>query len=346
MRWRSAAVLAAVVVLAGCGSHEHANPSSAPVQTAHPATSGHVVGDPPRIPWWSRGLLHVDGRTIRTPLSRVVAAGPTTLVGDDSDHGSTWSRVVGRRLVLLFATTSQAVVPSVSADGDHVAWVSSHELERYDENTTRTAFTVVEYDVRRAHRIGSTTMTTRVTCCDADGVVRAIGVDTDGAVVLDVVGGSSWLWRPGRPPVHVPLPHDQWLDGSDQWPHGIMFTLRSDGAGPAAFARVDWRGHLRRVGRVPVASLGIWSPDGTTYAYLPKAPGARARVWTASGARPLAAPRNAQVLAWESPTSVLLFSGDLDIAPVQVVRCDTSTGTCERAGVPLRHAHLPESLLH
>jgi hypothetical protein len=347
MRMATAASVVLLLALTGCGSGDRAGPAALPrTPSVATTTAADPIGPPPEIPWWRRGVLHVEGRTIRTPLSRIVTGGGTTLVGATGDRGSTWRRVVGGRL-LPFLSTPHATEPRVSANGAHIAWVTTRVLHRFNRYTTRTAFTVTAYDVQRGRQVGSATLTSRATCCDAGGVVDVLGVNDDGAVVIYRMGGPSWMWWPGRAPVQIRLPLDRWLDASDQWPHGITYAIHQDGWLPAAYARVDHRGRVHRLGTVPVASTGKWSPDGTAYAFSPasKTRDYRARVWAAGSVTRFDAPRAAQVFLWESAQTVLLEGvGDADVDPIRLFRCDTSSGACERAGRPLRHVQLPDTL--
>jgi hypothetical protein len=190
--WKSVATSAVLLlVVSGCGSDDRSDPPSAlPPGTSATTTAARLVGPPPTIPWWRHAVLPVNGRPLRPPLSRIAFGGGTTLVGKVSDQGSTWRRVVGDRLV-RFLSLRQATMPRVSANGAHVAWVTSHDVHRYNRFTTRTAFTVTSYDVRHGRRAGSTTLVSRATCCDAGGVVGVLGVNNDGAVVVYRMGGPS-----------------------------------------------------------------------------------------------------------------------------------------------------------
>lgn len=337
------ALLLAVEVLASCGSH-HRYPSPALGASTTPArTTANAVGPPPDMPWWSRGVLHVEGRTIRTSLSRIVARGGTTLVGTRVGDGATWRRVVGARLVPLVSSHHMAS-PSISSNGAHIAWVTSHDLHRYNPFTTRTAFTVTSYDVRGGRRVASTTLVSRATCCDGGGAIDIAGVDDDGAVVLVRYADRAWAWRPGGGRVDITRSvRPDRMPGNDQWPGGISWTVSEDSSAPSTFGRVSASGSVTRVGRVPVSQGGLWSPDGTAYAYAPFRTSGDVRpvVWRDGRRQVLHAPRGSWPLAWETGRRVLLVNGDLDVS-IDVVRCWTDDGRCERAGPPLRHARVPD----
>lgn len=344
MSRRTATVLLVALALTGCGSHNSSSHRSAPLPTSTGATSsGPVVGPPPEIPWWSRGVLHVSEGTIRTSNSHVIARGGTTIVGPYHGNG-TWLIQRGDQLVPLVAKRDTVSPPVLSANGRFAAWTTSKVIHRYTRFVTESSFAATAYDVGRGRVTGTTTIESRVSCCDAGGVLQTLGVDDDGAVVLHVLGRQSFFWHPGRAPVQIRLPLDQWLDAGDQWPHGIAYATHQDGALPAAFARVDHDGHVHRIGAVPVASTGVWSADGSAYAYTPlsKSKDFRARVWRDGEVTVLEAPRRARVIMWESPTKVLLERvGDVDVDPVYLYRCDVDSRICESAGKPLRHVHLP-----
>jgi len=344
--------VALAVVLSGCGSDDRSEPSLAPLHGTATPPAQELVGRPLAIPWWSDGVLHVDGRTLHTDRPRIVAAGGTTLVGRVSEAHSHWSLVTGTRLrpVLrsVLDSDSSYVVPAISANGRHVAWVESRSLRRIDRYRTRAAFTVTAYDVTRHRRVGSSSLVATVECCDAGGTINIIGVDRTGSVVLNQLGGPSWVWRAGHAAVRVKLPRDKPLEGSDQWPGGITFATSEDGTDPGVFATVDRGGVVHPVGRVPQTAGGVWSPTGKAYAYLPDAKygDRRARVWTPDGSRRLDAPRGAPVLLWESADDVLLVASG---SPVQgrfrLARCDATTGSCEPAGRPLHHVNVSETQL-
>jgi hypothetical protein len=349
MRAGVASVTVLMVLLAGCGSDDRANrPSTRAPSPAPTTTSTQGVGPPIAVPWWSDGVLHVDALSLRTGESRIVAAGGTTLAGRISDSHSHWSLVAHGRLRSLLDSDSPYVVPAVSADGRHVAWVESQRLRRIDRYRSRAAFTVTEYDVARHRRVGSSTLDATVECCDAGGTINILGVDRDGAVVLGQLGGPSWVWRLGRVPVRVRLPEDKPLEGSDQWPGGITFATSEDGSDPGVFATVDAGGGVHPTGRVPQTAGGVWSPTGAAYAFLPdgQTRDRRARVWTPQGTRTLDAPRGAPVLLWESADAVLLVAGGSPAGGrLRLVRCSMRSGACAQAGPPLRHVHLPATRL-
>jgi hypothetical protein len=278
---------------------------------------------------------------IRTPLRQLFARGGTTIIGRSTQHGSHWMILRKRRLVDLFSTTSPGSRPVLSADGRFVAWTTDRVTHRYDEYRTDTAYTLTAYDVGRGRVTGSTVIDSRTTCCDGDGGIHIAGIDDDGTVIIARYADRAWAWRPGHPPVEVTgsVP-TQRMPGDDQWPGGLSWSTPGDRA--AIFARVSATGAVTPRGRVP-ASQGLWSADGTAFAYLPfsKTRNPRPVVWHHGHRQTLRAPRGSWPVAWESAGRVLVLDGNLDDPYLRVLRCRTD-GTCEQAGPLLHHAHLPD----
>jgi hypothetical protein len=335
----------AILSASGCGAGDSRPSSGPPLTPPTTATSPqtHRVGAPTTLPWWSAGRLRLGGRTIPTPLHEIVSRGGTTLVGRTTQHRSTWRLVRGTRLVTLISTREPYVEPVVSANGRHLAWVRSHAIRPFDRYTTEVVFTVHAYDVARGRQVGTTSVESRVRCCDAGGVYEVAGVDNDGTVLLDRLYTSLLVWRPGQVSVRATgALHPRAVTGNDQWPGGVSWLATEDGAGPAAFGATDAAGVTVRVGRVPQGPGGLWGPDGTAYVYQPytKAPDGPppAVVWRDGRRVRLHAPSRASVLGWESARSVILSAGRRSTV---LIRCEASTGRCEQAGAPLRHPVLP-----
>jgi hypothetical protein len=322
-----------------CGSG--GSPTTSGTTTAGPPSRAQPMGAPTTLAWWSAGRLHVDGHTVRTPLHRIVARGGTTLVGGTSTHGSTWRLVRGTRLVTLIRTLEPSH-PVVSANGRHLAWVESRTIRRFNRYTTEMKFTVHAYDVTRGREVGTSSVESRVTCCDAGGVYEVAGVDDDGTILLDRLYDSLLIWRPGRPAVRATgALHPRAVTGNDQWPGGVSWLATDDGAGPAVFGTTEATGVTTRIGHVPQGPGGIWGPRGTAYVHRPYAQegvGPSAVVWSGGHRVRLRAPGRASIVGWESAGSVILRAGR---RPTVLIRCDASTGSCEQAGAPLAHAVLP-----
>jgi hypothetical protein len=128
----------------------------------------------------------------------------------------------------------------------------------------------------------------------------------------------------------------------DPWPEGLTWGTTDDEYGRAAYGTVTAAGSLHRVGRLPQLGGGLWSPDGSAYAFsgFDKSGIQPVRVWREGRTRRLRAPEGVQLVGWESPTSVMVVlggQGDDDLYPsAQPVRCNVVTGVCVKAGPVLR----------
>ena len=337
------AVLAGTAMLwaGACGSGDRSS-ATRPPATSRPGSQPRAVGSPTTLPWWSHGRLHVDEGVIRTPLHEIVARGGTVVVGRTDTRGSTWRILRGDALTPLVTTAEQGVEPVVSANGLHVAWVTSRTLRRFDLYTTEGLFTVHAYDVARGREVGTTTRESRATCCDQSGVIHVGGVDNDGTVLVVRDYERVWAWRPGREPVAATgAVRPRAVTGNDQWPGGLSWSSTGDSSGPAAFGAIGGSGLTTRVGRVPQGQGGLWSPDGSAYVYLPftKGPGNPPPVvWSSAGRVRLDLRRAGALVGWESPREVVVRTGR---RPTVLVRCDARTGRCEHAGPPRRDVVLP-----
>lgn len=322
-------------------------PSTPTTSTAAPTTApdaAPMIGPPTTLPWWSAGRLHVDGGVIRTTMRDIVTRGGTTIVGDTTPQRSSWQILQGDQLVPL-ASRHAATRPVISANGLHVAWVTSTLLQRFDRYQTEGAFTVTAYDVQRGAVTGTTVIRSRVSCCDAGGAIDVEGVDNDGTIVILRNADRAWAWRPDRALVRLGAGVlARGLPGTDQWPGGVSWTVGSSSSGPAAFARVSSVGLATRVGRVPVSQGGLWSPDGRSYAYQPFSKERRELpvVWSDGTRVRLHVPDVGRVVGWESARQVvlLMLGPHGHVRPVHLVRCNVTTGACERAGPPIPGAVL------
>ena len=276
-------------------------------------------------------------------MRRIVARGGTTIVGRATQHGSTWLILRGDRLVPLLSTHELGVEPVLSANGLHVAWTTSRTLHRYDRYTSDRAFTVTAYDVQPGRRVGTTVVESRVTCCDAGGVIEVAGVDNDGTVLLDRLYDRLLAWRPGHEAVLATgALHPHAVTGNDPWPGGVSWSTTGDSGGPAAFGPVDASGSTTRVGRVPQGQGGIWGPHGAAYVYQPitKIGDPLPVVWWADRRVRLRVHHVETLVGWESARSVVVRTGH---RPTVLFRCDARTGRCEQAGPARPRVVLPRT---
>jgi hypothetical protein len=319
-------------------------PAPSPRSTAPAA----AIGRPTTLPWWSAGRLHVGSVTIRTTMRSIVTRGGTTLVGRQTQHGSTWLVLRGRRLLPLVSTHLPGLRPTLSADGQQAAWTTSRAIGHADPYNADRAFTVTAYDVRRHHVTGTTVIRSGTICCDGDGEIDVAGVDNDGTVVIERYTDRGWTWRPGGWPVQLAATVAHRLDSTDQWPLGVSWTTGVSSLDPVAFGLVSTAGASTPIGRAPQSHAGLWSPDGTSFAYQPfsKLVGYPPVVWTQRGRVRLRVHHAVGVLGWESPHAVILLAtstGDgLARRTATLVRCDARSGSCEQAGPVLHHVVLPD----
>ena len=74
----------AIMSVTACGSGDSdptATPALSSRTTTPPASRATRTGSPTTLPWWSKGLLHVEGGIIPTRMRRIASRGGTTIVG-------------------------------------------------------------------------------------------------------------------------------------------------------------------------------------------------------------------------------------------------------------------------
>ncbi|MCW2764124.1 MAG: hypothetical protein JWO11_83 [Nocardioides sp.] len=369
----SVAAAAAVVVavtgasVLGRGSGpDPAPPGPAPSGPQHgePATLEDLpVGPSTGVPWRQGGVWHVDGTEIATPLKTVVFRGGTTLVGRSAADGASWSLVRDGQLVPL-VESPWPLVPKVSPDGSRIAWVQeegSHQLGTY---RSRVHYRVVAFDVAGQREVGALDRTQLVECCDAGGSLTLLGLNANGRVLFGSMGGDPVLWEPGDGETVLRGREADLLVG-DMWPGGITWQ-EEGGAGimdvVGAYGTVGTDGTVHRVGTMPDDQLGRWSGDGSAYVYPGTSEGdspSKVRLdhlWVKriDAQEPvelrLPSAPSFQVVAWESADVVLIEArqpygepGDYEPGLVGLVRCDASSGDCERvADGPTGGATVPD----
>jgi hypothetical protein len=364
----AAASLLLVVAVAAVPRMQQDSDPAPPVAThTHPTKAERLTlpglpeGPATDVPWWQDGVLHVGGTTIPTSFRSIVYRGGTTVVGRSSTAGAEWYLIVGDTLEPLISSAYPSV-PVVSADGARIAWVEETGRRQLDRTNTDVDYRVVAYDAATRQAVGSLERTERVQCCDAGGVLTVAGIDLDGRVVL--IGGESLAWTPGHDPVRLRGPGADGILG-DIWPGGVMWQGQGEGFFDLVgeYGTVGADGVIHRVGAVPNDQFGIWSPDGTAYVYPGDAGGGSPakvtldHLWISS-------PENGQpvelrlpptptyeILTWESANAVIIQArqpygepGDFPAGLVQLVRCSSRSGVCERVSDgPTRRAVFPDA---
>lgn len=338
------AAVALVILAAGLGpkmvsSEEPVQPRPSPALPS-PTTTPSIRnidelpdGALPSIPYWHRGVLHVGGTAITTPLRLVVTGGDTVLVGASHvNKGAQWWLVDGDRLVLVMKSLHPTGA-LVSTDGRLVLWQSNPR----PDITRVTAWDVATKRVL-AHRDLNVPV---VTCCGGGPLLALYGADSQGRVYWSD-GNDVTVWHPYAGTVSRisglgALPHQL----SAVAPFGPMFQGgHSFFELPGVYGRLDAAAVFHRSGTVPV-DYGVWSPDGTFYAYVAKTAGpvdvkAPApyvfveNVHTHDQLSMNLPPGAVDPFMWES-ADTLLVQASTDFKHHYLIRCGAGTGNCEMA---------------
>ena len=307
---------------------------------------GLPVGAPTTLPWWQRGRLHLGETVIPTRLSDVASRNGTTVVGAGEDQRlggpTTWFLVDGERLARL-PTETPADQPLISADGRWLAWqeVRARRTEGY-RRVER--FRVVVYDVERQAIANSFRDRRRVAWEDGINAIWLRTLSNEGRLVLSRGSDGVQVLSPRGRPVGFGGPqvdHDR-IDG---WPGGT--TVLRPRSGASVYGQVGEDGSFEPTGRFTVSSSGLWAADGGGYAYTdddaePLTHWARSLV---GGTVRLGVPVDVpelRIVGWESADTVVLWQfDDYSREPAsRLVRCSTTTGSCERVpGGPRPGAH-------
>lgn len=321
-----AALAAAVLVVVGIVASVQLLGRDGEERGPRPAPASHAAASL-GVPYWSAGALHVGDRRIETQHRDLRYAGGTTLVGTSGAVGrSQWFLVTGSALVPV-TDTPYPTTATVSPDGAVVVLV-----EHVAEDLRR----LVLWDVSQHRSLATTDVAVRVRCCDQSGELTVLGIDLDHRVLY--VDRRAMLWTPGRAPVEV-TGAGSFVAGSQQWPRGA--THQQSGVPSGVFGTIDADGAFEPQGTVASDQLGLWSADGTAYV---SADGHRMQVEGVDGASPAQLPVPAgerwTLVAWESPTTVLLDvrapqadeSGLVRVTAL--ARCDVPARRCTEVEPP------------
>jgi hypothetical protein len=283
------------------------------------------VGAPTDVPYWSEGVLHVDGRAYRTVVPRSLQwAGDAVLVaGAGRSQVVTGDAIAG----LPVGVTSIRLAP----DGRLLAWVIGRLVVAVE----------VEGD-----GLGEPVTLDTAELTGPEDVVRVQSVLTDGRVVVqmspvpradDVTGGSAGravVWTPGEEPVPVRLPRGVLLGFEPvPWPGGISWLDPGSGI---VLGRVAEDGAVRPVGELSFGG-GTWDPEGRViaqvYATVPYVLSPFEGGFAATRL-PLPPPqdRSWQVVGWESGGSVVAAVAGPGFLARTLVRCRLPALYCERIG--------------
>ena len=301
------------------------------------------MGAPTTLPWWQGGQLHLGETVIATGRSDIVSRNGTTVVAADegrrTEGRGTWFLVDGGRLERLPMQTS-ARQPLVSADGRWLAWteVRARRTEAY-RRVER--YRVVLYDVER--QVIANSFRDRRSVAWEDGIngIRLRTLSNRGRLVLDQGSAGVKVLSTGGRPVRFGGPRGSDSVGLDGWPGGT--TLWRSQSETSVYGTVARNGSFKQVGRFTVDWTGLWSTEGSAYAYTDYASDQNAywvrpldrasvRLGTPSDVREF------RIVGWESADAVILWSfDDYSATPSsRLVRCSTATGACERVpGGPL-----------
>jgi hypothetical protein len=194
---------------------------------------------------------------------------------------------------------------------------------------------VVLYDAVSHHVVNSFRDRRRVAWEDGINAIWLRTLSNQGRLVLSQGSdGVRVLSANGRP---VSFTGPQVGNGADVdgWPGGTtVYRWKSE---TSLYGEVGRHGDFDRAGRFTVAFSGLWSPDGTHYAYDHEGPDT-----TTYWVRPLAGasvrldvpqePQEFDIVGWDSPDSVVLwFFDDYSADRVSLlVRCSATTGACEQ----------------
>ncbi|WP_162799162.1 hypothetical protein [Nocardioides sp. 616] len=319
------------------------------------ASAPSIVADLPEgetsdVPWYDKGRLHVGEAAIRTRPLELRYANGTIVAGRSRMDGSEWFLVLqtaqGARMHRLVRSKGPTSV-TVSADGATVVWV-----ETLGEDLRR----VTAYDVGSRRRLGSVRVPVHTFCCTGNGEVYVTSILRDGRVVWHTADRRpAVVWRPGDRGTVRLRGHRSRALTMGGWPGGVMWQARGRDIfyTPGVYASVGRDGVAHRQGRVPVEQRGGWSPDGRTFVYVGQEDGrsrhkeAAHALWAKNVATGqllrlgLATDSSPNLIGWESPTEVLVWvsagddpdAGDSRV-PQALVRCEVSTGACERPAEP------------
>lgn len=327
-------VVALLVGLACLGGGVAANAVGQPPSPAATPYDELPVGSATSVPWWQHGRLHLGDDVIATDRSDIASRNGTTVVATDENRRTgrptTWYLVEGTHLTRL-PMRARADQPLISADGRWLAW-SEVRAPRTDSYRRVERYRVVLYDAER-RRIANTLRDRRLVAWE-DGIngIWLRTLSDQGRLVLTRGTDGVQVFSPQGRPVRFDAPagNGQDLDG---WPQGT--TVFHLGTERSVYGVVGADGGFERAGSFTAPFAGLWSSDGSAYAFQDYDD-------TTFWVRPLDGDAvqldvpvdgpELRVVGWESAQAVLLWQlDDYSSEPVsRLVRCFAATGACER----------------
>lgn len=295
------------------------------------------VGAPTTLPWWQHRRLHVGDTVIRTRKSDIASRNGTTVVakGQDGRQGrlTTWHLLDGTHLEPL-PMQADADRPLISANGHWLAWL---EVRARDTDAYRRIerYRVIVYNVRH-DRVANSFRDRRLVAWE-DGIngIWLRTLSNSGRLVLSRGSAGVQVLSPNFGPVAFGGPHVGNGVDVDGWPGGTtVFRSRTD---TSLFGAVDPDGSFDPAGSFTVPFSGVWSTDGTKYAFTDYDT-AELTYWVRTlddQSMQISSPTDIgefRIVGWESPDAVILWHfDDYSSEPAsQLIRCFATTGSCEQ----------------
>lgn len=299
------------------------------------------LGPATTLPWWQNGVLHVDGTKISTSFTRMDARNGTVVIGrgrGTRHSGGEWYLVDGDQLDRL-PTSGTTGRPLISANGRWVAWLEERAtaITQYKDDTR---YRAVIYDARAGTQIDVFHNRRKVAWEDGINAVWLHSIDNTGRLYFTLGHDGRRIWRPGRRPIPLTGASNDVGQVVDGWPRGITLERDQEETNDGVYGTVDRTGQFTAVGELLEPRTGFWSGKGEAYAYSRDEAAGSETYWadriddgtSVQLGMPPYDGYGPQVIGWESAEAVILWLhqdwGDDRVS--LLVRCDTTTGDCER----------------
>lgn len=175
-----------------------------PTPTSSTPTSSRTLDDlpqgrPPAVPYLQGGALHVGDTAVETAANRVIAAGPTVLVGRTDERAAHWWLLTDGELK-PFGPLDGVFTPVISPSGDLLVWTSYP-----DARTTR----VTAWRPQEAREVDHVDLDAAYAeCCGGGQQIELLGIDARGTLYWQnaVHSPDADAWSPGAgAPSRVPM---------------------------------------------------------------------------------------------------------------------------------------------